>query len=189
MSKESTVLRQVDLWKALEGDGQALIRHSDAVVLGVECIAHSCTFCVGQVWESQTDELLAVASENKHFAERVGEEVVEGITFDVVVVPALSRLSSLVDGSNELVHVTVGVHDVPQTLAIGRVIATTEALFVTIVEEGDTAGRQSEGNGVLETSHVVPLGEETGIVMVVHEGAEDVDIYHLGCFKLVVFLP
>ena len=184
-AKVTTSLRDIDLGLALDTDRKALVRDGEAVI-GVKGVANCGASSVRQIGDGHILSALTVGGEDEHVAEGVGEEVVHHVSFHVVVGPTLSGLACLVDGRNELVHVALVIHDVPKCLTVSRVVSSTEALFISVVEEGDAPGCQSESNRILEPFHVVPLGKEAGVVMIVHEGAEDVDVLEGACVQLIV---
>ena len=63
------------------------------------------------------------------------------------MVPYLGRLSRLVDLGHILVDFSLGVHRVPERLAVSWIIAAAEALLVSIVKERDTSGSHRKSNG------------------------------------------
>ena len=81
-----------------------------------------------------------------------------------------------VDSLDELIEFTGGVEAVPHDFSVVGVISSAEALFVSVVEEGDALTGEGEGDGGFEV-HVVLLGvEEPGVVVVVDEHSQSGDI-------------
>ena len=76
-------------------------------------------------------------------------------------------LSGLVNSSHELVEFMILVEIVPQGFSVGGVIATTETLLATVIEEGNTSGSQSEQQSTLEESPVSVSVKESSVIMVV----------------------
>ena len=139
------IFRQVDLGERLDCDVHALISHSEAIITTcIEDIADCSAGRIGKVWHLNRLVLVAISCNDKHVAKRVREEGVGDVALDIGMIPSLSLLPCLVNSGDVLVHVTSCVHCVPQTLPVGWIVSTTEALFVTIVEEGDTSGSQSK---------------------------------------------
>ena len=167
---------------------ETLIGDSGAVV-AIKSVADCLACRVWQVGQRHVDVLVAIGGHDQHVAERVGEKVFHHVPLNVVETPALSCLSSLVDCAHKLIHVTLGIHGVPETLTIGRVVSPAESLLITVVEEGDASGREREGNSVLEARLGVPDRQETSIVVVIHEGAKDVNVDNSRVFELLVTRP
>lgn len=107
------------------------------------------------------------------------EELASSESVELVISPFLLELavsdllclSGLIDSLDELVDVVVRVEVVPHDFSVVGIVATTVALFGTIVEEGDTSSGQGEGKSTLEESLVVIAVKESCIVMVVYEDA------------------
>merc|ERR1719469_815207 len=104
-------------------------------------------------------------------------DYIENVPLNVVMVPGLSSFTCIVDSLHELVHVGPSVHGIPKTLTVGGVVAASEALLITIVEEGDATGRQRKAGSVLEAVLASRVDrKEPRVVMVVHEGTENIDV-------------
>ena len=156
--EEVMIFRQVDLGERLDCDVHALIRHSEAIITAcVEDIADCSASSEGKVWHLDILLLIAISCNDEHVAERVREEGVSDVALDIGVIPSLSLLPCLVNCGDVLVHVTSGVHRVPQTFPVFWIVSTTEALFVTVVEERDTSCSQSKYESVLELVLIAEL--------------------------------
>ena len=66
------------------------------------------------------------------------------------MVPHLGRLARLVDLGYILVDFSLGIHRVPERLAVSWIIAAAEALLVSIVKERNASRGHCKGNSRLE---------------------------------------
>lgn len=64
----------------------------------------------------------------------------------------------------------------PKNLTIIGVISTSISLFITVVQDGNSGPGKGPGDGVLETVFVAVGVEEAGVVVIVHEVAEEADV-------------
>ena len=152
------VFWQVNLGERLDRNVYALICHSEAIITAcVEDIADCSAGLVGKVGHLEGLVLIAISCQDKHVAKRVREEGVSDVALHIGVIPSLCLLPSLVNCGYVLVHVTRGVHLVPQTFPVFWIISTTEALLVSVVEEGNASSSQSKQESVLEFVRVAPL--------------------------------
>lgn len=77
----------------------------------------------------------------------VGEEVVCHPSFLIGMVPYFGSFPSLIDLCNIQVHITAGVHGIPQRLTVSRIISTMEVLLITVVKEGNTSSCHRKNYG------------------------------------------
>ena len=70
----------------------------------------------------------------------------------------------------------------PKGLSVLWVVTTGISLLGTVVEEWDSSGSQSESESVLEHSLIVVLVKEPGVIMVVNEETEGIDILEVTSF-------
>lgn len=131
----------------------------------------------------------AVGREHDEVATGAGPRV-RGVR-DVQVIVVVSgeaagggaRARQLRDG---LVEVGVGVEGgAPEVLAVGRVGAAAVALLGPVVHDGDAAGEDDVGEGVLEQLGVGLGVEPARVVVVVEEGAEGRGVRELGVDRVV----
>ena len=152
----------------------------DAVSL-VEYVTKALAIVEASVSDGSLDIAVGLVSQGD-------QELASGEGVELVISPLLSEgrggdvvgASGGVDGLHELVNVVVGVEAAPHAFSVEGVVAATEALLGAVVEEGDASGGEGEGEGALEESLVVSAVEESGVVVVVHEEAEGVDVSELG---------
>ncbi len=150
---------------------------NDCAVALVKGIANLLALLIGHVWHLNVNVLIVVGCDNEHVSETVGEKVIHNISLDIVRVPSLSRLSSLVNSGHKLIHVTLRIHLIPKTLTVCWIVATAESLLISIVEEWDASSCERKTGRVLEAGKVALVdAQESSIVVVVHEGAKDVDV-------------
>lgn len=161
-------------------------RHGKAVVR-VKSVADLCTCRVGQVRHHDVDLIGTIGCEDQHLAKGEGKEVVQYVPLNVIEVPSLGSLASLVDGRNEFVHFTTRVHVRPKSLSVIWIATAAEALLVSVVKERYSSRCKRENNGVLEACHVV-LREEACIIVVIHKRAQDVNVSKGGVVKVVISL-
>jgi len=76
----------------------------------------------------------------------------------------------------------------PERLSVSWVVATSVGLLRTIVVEGNTTGGKSEDEGRLELGLVVELVEETGVIVVVDEDTESIEISEVRTLLLISVL-
>lgn len=98
------------------------------------------------------------------------------------MVPDLMGLSSSVDLGSHGVDWGAGVHVLPERLSVVWIITTGVVLFRTVVVEWNTSSGQSEGEGSLEVLIVVELILESGVIVVVNEDTEGINVLEFAIF-------
>lgn len=132
------IFRQVDLGQCLHSHMKAVTLNCAAVRI-IEGIADLLALLVGEVGHLDVYVPIVIGGDYQHVAKTVCEQIVHDISLDIVVVPGLSCLSRLVYGGYEFVHVRLSVHGIPKTFTVSGVVSTTKGLFITVVEERNTA--------------------------------------------------
>jgi hypothetical protein len=117
-----------------------------------------------------------VGQGNEHISSAETVELVINVLFVEHAVPYLVRLSSSQDGLNKGVDFTGFVKVVPEGFSVVWVLSTGEALLTTVIEEGNTSGSQSKGDGALEEFVLTVSIEESWIVVVVYKDTEGIDV-------------
>lgn len=79
----------------------------------------------------------------------------------------------------------IGVKIAPHHFSVVGVITAIKGLFTSIVEERNASGCQRESKSTLEQSPVALTVKEAGIVMIIYENAQSVNITEV----LVVLAP
>ena len=128
-----------------------------------------------------------------HVVGKSHEEGAAGVGVESIVDPLLSEcmvddalcLASVVHGLNELEDVMVSVEVAPHDFPVEGVVAASEALLTSVVEERNASCCQREGKCALEQTVVAVGVEEARVVVVVDENAQSVHVSEV----LVVLAP
>lgn len=121
----------------------------------VEDVAHDLALAEASIGHISMDLTIDVVGETD-------EELSTSESVDLVIDPLFSEgviydalcLSGLVESLSELEEIRVPVEVSPHDLSVVGVVATSEALLTSIVEEGDTSCGQCESKCALEESLV-----------------------------------
>jgi len=142
----------------------------------VEDVADLLAVAEGSVWHLNVLVVVGVGDGDEEFASLEAVEIVSDISLLKFMIPHRHSLPGFVDGSGHLVDIRVGVHALPEGLSIMRVIATSISLLTTVVVEWNTLGSQGEGESTLEHGDVMVGVEETGVVVIVNEDTEGIQV-------------
>jgi len=164
----------------LQTNGDTIGSDLDAIIIRVVDVAQLSTHRVGVISDSTSDvaSVGALVSGND-------ESVASGERVEFIVLPALDKLvvpdSFLLTCRDcclkELVKLGVGVVvAVPERLTILGVIATVEALLRAVVDDGNTSGEKSEDESIAILPSIRLHREETGLIVVIDESADNAGI-------------
>ena len=182
-------LRHVDLRLTIEQENVHAAVDSLAVSVGIEDIANDLTFSEGIVSDLVVNGAGLVGHSHEELSTRVSVEVLGGVALDPLLVPNFGLLALGVDLCDDFVKVRVGVHVLPEGLAVGGVVTTRVVLLGAVVDERDATCGEREDYGVAELSVVAAVVvEEAGVVVVVDEEAERIDVGEVLFFLLVAAL-
>lgn len=159
-----------------------------AVAIWVENVANGGTIGEWSVWNRLVNSVVAVGKGDEHFTSIESVEVVSNVFLFKWVAPGFSGLSSSIDSGSLFVADGAGVHILPKRLSILWVITTSVVLFGTIVVEWDTSGSLSEEESVSEHLLVTVAIQESGVVVVVDEDTESINVIEVGSFFFVSIL-
>jgi len=177
LSKEGADLGDVDLDLAVVEVDAELATLDGHAVTRKQNVADNLTLvesCVGDINMNLSVDLVCEGDKELAASEGI-ESVVYPLFCEWMVYNSLS-LSRLVNGGYELENIVVAVEVPPHCLSVVGVIATSESLLATIVEEGDAASSKCKSKGALKESVVTLRVKEAGIVMVVDEDTESVNV-------------
>ena len=154
-------------------------------VLVVEDVADRGAVSKWCLRDVNVDAVILVGKANEECATGESVEVVKNVLLLERVAPDLGVLPRLVDLGGGLVDVAGGVHVLPQGLAVLWVIATRVGLLGTVVVERNTTSSQREDMCRRKSRGVVEVVHEAGVVVVVNEEAESIDVLEVGLLIVV----
>jgi hypothetical protein len=158
-------------------------------IVRVEDVANGLALGEGVVVDEEVLRVVWVGQANKELTARKSVEVLGSVSFDPLLVPDLRVLALSVDLGDDLVETAVGVHVLPERLAVLGVVATTVVLLSTVVDEWDTTTGQGEHDSVVELSvGATMVVKETGVIVIVNEKTEGIDIGEVGFLSIVSLL-
>jgi hypothetical protein len=155
----------------------------------VEDVADGLSLGEGVVGDLVVLSVVRVSQTHKEFTTRERVEVLGSVSLDPLLVPDLRLLALSVDLGDDLVETAVGVHVLPERLAVLGVVATTVVLFSTVVNEWNTTTGQGEYDSVVELSVCsTVVVQETGVIVIVNEKTEGINVCEVGFLSIVSVL-
>jgi len=156
----------------VQNNWELTILNLNAVTL-VEEVAKDGSFSV-RVERDRSGLLVVAVGEGKEVLTS-GEsvEVIVSVSLDLIKSVELGFSLESVEGLDVFVDVRLGVHVGPESFSVHWVLTTTVGLFVTVVDDWNTNGSDSESKRSLEDFVAAGSGQESWVIVVVDEVSDD----------------